>query len=37
VAVPVECQVLRIRQTGVNHHGDHYLILTNVEFFGDVT
>jgi serine/threonine protein kinase len=37
VPVPVECQVLRIRQTGVNHHGDHYLILTNVEFFGDVT
>jgi hypothetical protein len=27
---------IRLRQTGPNHHGDNYLILTNVEFFGDV-
>jgi serine/threonine protein kinase len=37
VPVPMECQILRIRQTGANHHGDHYLILTNVEFFGEIS
>ena len=31
-----EYQVVRIRQIAQNHYGDNYLILTNVEFFGDV-
>jgi hypothetical protein len=34
--VPLECRMIRIRQTGKNHHGDHYLIICNVEFFGDL-
>jgi hypothetical protein len=25
---------IRLRQTGPNHHKDHYLILSNIEFFG---
>lgn len=29
-------QVVRLRQIGPNHYGDNYLIVTNIEFFGDV-
>lgn len=35
VAATGEFSKVRIRQTGPNHYGDNYLILTNVEFFGD--
>lgn len=35
VAATGEFSKIRIRQTGPNHYGDNYLILTNVEFFGD--
>ncbi|OHT04313.1 hypothetical protein TRFO_28198 [Tritrichomonas foetus] len=31
-----DSQFIRLRQTGPNHYGDHYLILTNIEFFGDL-
>ncbi|OHS99803.1 hypothetical protein TRFO_33674 [Tritrichomonas foetus] len=30
-----EYNVVRIRQIGPNHYGDNYLIITNIEFFGD--
>jgi hypothetical protein len=30
----VEGQSFRLKQVGVNHAGDHFLILTNVEFYG---
>jgi hypothetical protein len=30
------CNFVRLRQTGANHHNDHYLVLTNVEFFGEM-
>jgi hypothetical protein len=33
---PVDIHILRIRQTAKNHHGDNYLILAAVEFFGDM-
>jgi hypothetical protein len=29
------CNQVRLRQTGPNHHGDDYLVITNIEFFGD--
>ena len=35
VATTGDFQMIRLRQTGPNHYGDNYLILTNVEFFGD--
>ena len=35
VSIHAEFSKVRIRQTGPNHYGDDYLILTNVEFFGD--
>ncbi|OHT16145.1 hypothetical protein TRFO_13477 [Tritrichomonas foetus] len=31
-----EYKILRIRQTGPNSTNDHYLKLTNIEFFGDL-
>jgi hypothetical protein len=31
-----EVQVLRIKQIAENHHGDHYLIITNLEIFGEL-
>jgi hypothetical protein len=33
----VECQIIRLRQTGPNHYGDDYLMLTNIEFLGDIS
>ena len=35
-AAPTESQIVRLRQTGPNHYGDNYLILTNIEFFGEL-
>ncbi|OHT06703.1 hypothetical protein TRFO_25163 [Tritrichomonas foetus] len=35
VASTGDFQMIRLRQTGPNHYGDNYLILTNIEFFGD--
>jgi serine/threonine protein kinase len=34
--VPCDCRKFRIRQTGPNHHGDHYLILRSIELFGEI-
>jgi hypothetical protein len=31
-----ECQFVRLRQTGVNARGDHYLALSAMEIFGDL-
>jgi hypothetical protein len=36
VQKPKNAQLVRILQIGPNHAGDHYLILTNVEFYGDI-
>jgi hypothetical protein len=36
LANPCFVTALRIAQTGPNHAGDDFMILTNVEFFGDV-
>jgi hypothetical protein len=36
LAAPAEVSCLRIRQTGPNHGGDHFTILTNVEFYGSL-
>jgi serine/threonine protein kinase len=33
---PREAQCIKLVQTGLNHGGDHYLILTHVEFFGKI-
>jgi hypothetical protein len=33
---PVPARAIRIKQIGVNHAKDHYLILTNVEFYGEI-
>jgi hypothetical protein len=33
---PTNARVFRLMQIGPNHAGDHYLILTNVEFYGEV-
>jgi hypothetical protein len=30
------CNRIRLRQTGPNHHDDHYLVISNIEFFGDI-
>jgi hypothetical protein len=30
----IDGQSIRLRQTGLNHAGDNFLILTNVEFYG---
>ena len=30
-----EFNIIRLRSTGPNHYGDNYLIVTNIEFFGD--
>lgn len=35
VAANGEFTSIRLRQTGPNHYGDNYLILTNIELFGD--
>jgi hypothetical protein len=32
---PFECRAVRLRQTGPNHQGDHYLILRSIELFGE--
>jgi hypothetical protein len=32
----VHVNLVRLRQTGPNHHNDHYLIVANIEFFGDI-
>jgi hypothetical protein len=32
----MQVSALRITQIRPNHHGDHYMHLTNVEFFGDL-
>lgn len=37
VAVHDDFNILRLRATGPNHFGDNYLILCNVEFYGDFT
>jgi hypothetical protein len=34
--LPSDCHKFRIRQTGPNHHGDHYLILRSIELFGEI-
>jgi hypothetical protein len=34
LANPCEVHIIRITQTKTNHAGDHFMILTNVEFFG---
>jgi hypothetical protein len=36
VTTPVAVRAIKIIQIGVNHAGDNYLILTNVEFYGGV-
>jgi hypothetical protein len=33
---PNEVCFIKLRQTGVNHGGDHYMILTNIEFYGSL-
>jgi hypothetical protein len=33
---PLQVNAVRLTQTGPNHHGDHYMQLTNVEFFGTI-
>jgi hypothetical protein len=35
-ALSTFCNKIRLRQIGPNHHDDHYLVLTNIEFFGDI-
>jgi serine/threonine protein kinase len=36
LAGPTEVRSLKLKQTGPNHADDHYMILTNVEFYGAV-
>jgi hypothetical protein len=36
VTPPVVARSLRITQTGPNHAGDHFFILTNIEFIGTI-
>jgi serine/threonine protein kinase len=33
---PAECQAVKLKQTGPNHHGDDFLILRSIELFGDL-
>jgi hypothetical protein len=36
IEMPTEVTAVKLIQTEPNHAGDHYLILTNVEFYGAV-
>jgi hypothetical protein len=33
---PAECQAVKLKQTGPNHHGDDFLILRSIELFGEL-
>jgi serine/threonine protein kinase len=30
------CNIVRLRQTGKNHHNDYFLVVSSVEFFGEL-
>jgi hypothetical protein len=34
MAIVTECRYIRLRQTDVNEHGNHFLCITSLEFFG---
>jgi hypothetical protein len=34
VSESVECRFIRLRQIGLNHHGDYYLVFSSLEIFG---